>query len=60
MSEADNAQPNGAQSSQQQSSHPPAEAQTNQQQWHRVHFLTPILEFWVDSIGCRNTLSMEV
>ena len=31
--------------------HPPAEAQTNQQQWHRVHFLTPILEFWSLLVG---------
>ncbi|MDK8534857.1 PH domain-containing protein [Corynebacterium propinquum] len=51
MSEADNAQPNGAQSSQQQSSQPAAEVQTNQQQWHRVHFLTPILEFWSLLVG---------
>lgn len=31
--------------------HPPAEAQANQQQWHRVHFLTPILEFWSLLVG---------
>lgn len=31
--------------------HPLAEAQTNQQQWHRVHFLTPILEFWSVLVG---------
>ena len=51
MSEPDNAQQNGAQSSQQQSSQPAAAARTNQQQWHRVHFLTPILEFWSLLVG---------
>ncbi|MEY8209968.1 PH domain-containing protein [Corynebacterium sp. MNWGS58] len=46
MSSAENPQPHSA-----QTSHPPAEAQANQQQWHRVHFLTPILEFWSLLVG---------
>ena len=58
MSAADNTQPQDQHptashptAAEPAATHPPTEAQTNQQQWHRVHFLTPILEFWSVLVG---------
>lgn len=58
MSSAENPQPHGQHptgshptAAEPAAAQPPAEAQANQQQWHRVHFLTPILEFWSLLVG---------